>query len=191
MKLSNFILISSSNSILNPKVVYSFHLLFAIFIMQGCRKEYPCPTCFESIITCKVNGKEWKSNCVSNDPLFGCRAVSCYYYYNSDFSLDFFAGNSDNNSTLVMNQYSINGGAKLGLNSVDQNELYFIDRSLPDSNNCSRLKNLESTGSNIFEITILDTINYIIAGRFAFTVSNNCGDTIKITDGYFKSKFIF
>lgn len=37
----------------------------------------------------------------------------------------------------------------------------------------------------------MDTVNYIIEGQFEFKLSNLCGDTLTITDGYFKTKFIF
>lgn len=37
----------------------------------------------------------------------------------------------------------------------------------------------------------MDTVNYIIEGRFEFKLTNLCGDTLTITDGYFKTKFIF
>ena len=37
----------------------------------------------------------------------------------------------------------------------------------------------------------IDTFHYVFEGRFGFKVYNNCGDTATITDGYFKTKFLF
>ncbi|MBK9631660.1 MAG: hypothetical protein IPO62_11440 [Saprospiraceae bacterium] len=189
MKLSNFILISSSNSILNPKVVYSFHLLFAIFIMQGCRKEYPCPTCFESIITCKVNGKEWKTNCVSNDPLFGCRAVRCYYSYNEERGLDFSGVNDNNKTGLTLDQASAWGGAQIGINTIQQREFGYTNFDL--EGNCISLDSIDLSYNNFFKIQSIDATNSIIEGNFQFKVYNYCGDTATITDGYFKTKYLY
>lgn len=160
-------------------------------LLSSCQEEDPCPRCFEDIVTCKVNGKEWRSNCISNDPLFGCSSINCYYYIKDNFGLDFSASSDNNNTAINLDQNTGNGSAKLGLNNIEQNEVFYINRNFTNQNDCSRLKNLDINYRNYFEIKSIDSINFIITGAFEFRVYNNCGDTSTITNGYFKTKFIF
>lgn len=167
---------------------YNIHIILVLFICS-CTDEDPCPRCFEDIITCKVNGKVWQSNCISTDPLFGCRAINCHYSYNEEKGLSLEAGNSKNSSGLTLDQGSAWGGAKLGVNSIEQNEIRFINFNLTE--NCSRLDFVDFSYKNYFILDKIDTTKYILEGRFGFKVYNNCGDTATITDGYFKTKFLF
>jgi len=164
-------------------------ITISVMVLSSCQEEDPCPRCFEDVVTCKVNGKEWRSNCISNDPLFGCRAIDCHYSYNEEKGLSLEAGNSKNSSGLTLDQGSAWGGAKLGVNSIEQNEIRFINFNL--TGNCSRLDSVDFSYKNYFILDKIDTTNYILEGRFGFKVYNNCGDTATITDGYFKTKFIF
>jgi hypothetical protein len=43
---------------------------------------------------------------------------------------------------------------------------------------------------NIINILDVDSVNYIMEGTFEFEGSNSdCGDTVRVTDGYFKVKY--
>ncbi|MFN8280122.1 MAG: hypothetical protein U0V49_07545 [Saprospiraceae bacterium] len=167
-------------------LVFSFLVLFMFSCCQG---EDPCPACFKDIVRCKVNGKEWVSNCVSNDPLFGCKAVRCDYSYNQDKGLSLSAIDDSNNSGISLNQFSGFGGGILGGNSIQQRELKLSNYKLVG--NCIRLDSLDFSYNNFFILDRIDTLKFIIEGRFNFRVYNLCGDTATVTDGYFKTKFIF
>jgi len=135
-----------------------------------------------------VNGKEWKSNCVSNDHLFGFRAVSCYYYYNDGCGLNLNAGNSILNSGIGLNQLSAFGGCKLDTNSIQNLEFRYSDFSI--NGNYVFLDSLDYSFPNYFILSSNVTINYLIEGKFGCRLYNDCNDTVSITVGYFKSKFI-
>ncbi len=174
---------------------YQIHLLLTIIAFAmlctfvHCHEDDPCPTCFKDIVRCKVNGREWVSNCVSNDPLFGCNASSCYYYFLSGNGFDLNSTNDQNNTGLVLRKTSQTGGLLPGINFLTSiYELEFWDHSL--NGNCKILV-LDSEFQSILNISKIDTINYIIEGHFLGKAKNSCGDTVKITDGYFKTKFIF
>ncbi len=157
----------------------------SIVILSSCNKEDPCPSCFEDVVTCKVNGKEWRSNCISNDPLFGCRAVNCYYYIKDDYGLNLLAGNINPNSGLEINIRNL----KLGNNNIKSRSFGYTDMKL--LGNCIKIDSLVPNYLNEMNVVKIDTVNYILEGKFAYQVHNFCGDTITISNGYFKTKFLF
>jgi len=163
-------------------------ITISVMLLSSCQEEDPCPRCFEDIVTCKVNGKEWRSNCISNDPLFGCRAVTCYYYYKEGAGLDLNSTSDLENITFSIGKASIDGGAKIGINQLNANRILIHDHDL--IGNCIQYRGDTSIENNI-ELTLIDTINYIIEGKFQCGGINTCGDTIILTNGYFKTKFIF
>ncbi len=165
-------------------------LSFCFIALTSCTPDEPCPTCFEDIVRCKVNGKKWVSNCKSDIPfVFGCSSVGCYYYYYEEKSLNLSARNDDQNSGISIDQSSRWGGAQLGNNSIQQREFSFGNSLL--KGNCSRLDSVDLSYENYFILDKIDTINYFIIGKFGFRSFNLCGDTVTITDGYFKTKFKF
>lgn len=172
---------------------FKFQIIIALhalsFIFYSCREDETCPNCFKDFVRCKVNGKEWESNCVSNDPLFGCRAVRCDYSYNLKRGLSISAINDANSSGISLNQFSAWGGGIFGDNSIQQRELKLSNYNL--LGNCIRMDSLDFSYNNYFILENIDTLNFIIEGRFGFRVYNLCGDTAIVTDGYFKTKFIF
>jgi len=189
MKSSFFIYIFFRNSISYQRSFYIFPFLFALNIIQGCRNDEPCSKCFESIVTCKVNGKEWHSNCISEDPIFGCRAVRCHYSYNTEKGLDFSGVNDKNNTGLTLDQASAWGGAQIGVNTIQQREFGYTNFNL--DGNCITLDSLDFSYNNFFKIQSVDVINSIIEGSFQFKVYNCCGDTATITNGFFKTKYLY
>ncbi|NOT35888.1 MAG: hypothetical protein HOP11_00760 [Saprospiraceae bacterium] len=92
------------------KNILYLSIINLIITFSCCQEEEPCPTCFDNIVSCKVNGKDWVSNCISNDPLFGCSAVRCYYSFNLARGLDFSAVNDRDNSGITLDQGSAWGG---------------------------------------------------------------------------------
>ena len=165
---------------------YLKFVICVIFILiSSCADEDLCPRCFEDIVTCKVNGKEWRSNCISIDPLFGCKAVNCYYYIKDDYGLNLLAGNDNPSSGLEINIRNL----KLGNNNIKSRSFGYTDLNL--FGNCIKLDSLIPNYLNVMNVFTIDTVNYILQGKFAFRVYNSCGDTVTISDGYFKTKFIF
>lgn len=167
---------------------YIIHIILVLYI-YSCSDEDPYPRCFEDIVTCKVNGKEWRSNCMSNDPLFGCRSVTCYYYIKSGYGFDLNISNDKENTGLVITKNSFNGGLHFGENILSQsNDLEYWNRDI--EGNCKVFYKDSDLVSTITIIN-LDTINFIVEGTFIGFTSNICGDKVSITNGHFKTKFLF
>lgn len=88
-----------------------------------------------------------------------------------------------------MDQGSAWGGAKLGNNSIQKTEFGFINFSL--NGNCSRLDSIDFSYNNYLILDKIDTINYLLEGRFGYRDYNLCGDTATITDGQFNTRYFF
>lgn len=88
----------------NLKIMHILLLISSLF--YACNDDEVCPKCNKDFVICKVNGIKWRSNCISNEPLFECRDVICYYYIKDDFGLNLTAGNSNNNSGITLDQGS-------------------------------------------------------------------------------------
>ncbi len=159
------------NQIDLQQLVFSVLILF---MFSCCQNENPCPTCFKDIVRCKVNGKEWVSYCVSNDPLFGCKAVRCYYYYNDDGGLDFSASFESQNGGIILDKAPFNGGAKKGINIIRPSEVSLIDRNFVNTNNCTRFNIIDSLYYNYIQLKVIDTTNFFIEGSFSFKTYNLC-----------------
>ena len=164
-------------------------LIIIVLFICSCNNEAPCPRCFEDIVTCKVNGKEWRSNCISTDPLFGCRPITTHYYIYDGKSLSLSALNDMKNSGIRIDYSGKFGGIILGKNNISNRDFGFSNYSL--IGNCIRLDSIDHNFNNFLILDVIDTLNYIIEGKFEFRSYNLCGDSITITDGHFKSKFIF
>ena len=169
------------------------HFIFVIgiifILISSCTVEDPCPRCFEDIVTCKVNGKEWRSNCISNDPLFGCRPITTHYYIYDGKSLSISAINDQNNNGIRIDYSGKKGGITLGHNVISNRDIGFSNYLL--NGNCIRLDSIDYNFNNYLILDAIDTFNYIVEGKFGFSSFNLCGDTITITEGYFKTKFLF
>ena len=168
---------------------FKFVLGIIFILISSCADEDPCPRCFEDIVTCKVNGKEWQSNCISHDPLFGCTSVGCYYYFRDDHSMTLNSIDDLANINIEISQSKLTGGLKIGNQILRSRDVRIGNRN--QNGNCFEYEYLDSTFNNNLLINKIDTINYIIEGQFEFKVNNHCGDTATITDGHFKTKFIY
>ncbi|NOT35889.1 MAG: hypothetical protein HOP11_00765 [Saprospiraceae bacterium] len=169
-------------------IIYSLSLTITL-LFSCCKEEEPCSTCFENVVRCKINGKDWVSNCKSNDPLFGCWDLLCYYYFRSGNGFEIRANSSVDNNSININVFSANGGLINGLNNLASNEIGYSD--FANSGNCSKYRRQDTNYFNNLVIEQIDTFNFIVIGSFSFKVHNECGDSTLITDGYFKTKFLF
>lgn len=83
------------------------------------------------------------------------------------------------------------GEQKKGINIIRPSEVSLIDRNFVNTNNCSRFNIIDSLYYNYIQLKVIDTTNFFIEGSFSFKTYNLCGDSVIISDGYFKTKFIF
>ncbi|MCO6485457.1 MAG: hypothetical protein J5I41_06725 [Saprospiraceae bacterium] len=146
----------------------------------------PTPSWHKGVFHCKVNGEEWKAQCVS-DPLFGCNAVDCQYYWDTKgfeiSAVNITYDKTTNNSLHFFARPAIIGTA----------EIIFLSREYKDWNKPSgcRFHDLDTTSMRRLTILEVDTVNFLIKGTFEFTAINNCQDTVRITDGFFHVNFRF
>ena len=168
---------------------YSTILLIAILsLATSCKKEDPfTPDSHTDVFRCKVNGVEWTPNCIS-DPLFGCDAVDCQYYWKDTKGVEISAVNRSNDNSVYQSMSFSKYTTIMGENLIPlRKEAY------KDWNNVSgcRFYDLDTTSTRSLTILEVDTINYLIKGIFEFSTINECQDTIRITDGYFHVNFRF
>ncbi|MCO6486587.1 MAG: hypothetical protein J5I41_12505 [Saprospiraceae bacterium] len=160
---------------------------FLLAVATGCTmKEPPTPSWHKDVFHCKVNGEEWKAQCVS-DPLFGCSAVDCLFYPPSsgvEFSAIRMNYDQSINQSIGFSKYST---------IIGDNEIQFRLRAYKDWNKPSgcRFHDLDTISVRRLTILEVDTVNFLIKGTFEFTAINNCQDTMRITDGYFHVNFRF
>jgi hypothetical protein len=176
-----------------------------LFFLGGCYKSNigveekyvpvmpPITTIGANTFGCYVNGKLWVA--FTNPQFFDPNAMKPTF---ADF--DDKSGGKNwfyltgylkyDNFYQVMN-FSIildNGIGKYLMKKQPVNDERFVDYHIADPNQCAAYQ-LDETKSNQVEITFLDQQKRIAAGKFEMTVYNECGDTLKITDGRFDVKF--
>lgn len=165
-------------------------LITLISLASSCQKEDPFPPedYPKDIFRCKVNGVEWTPNCIS-DPLFGCDAVDCQYYWKDTKGISMgvvsISYDKSVNQSIGFSKYS----TVVGDNTLTLRTKEFIDWNKPG--NCG-FHDLDTTSIRRLTILEVDTINYLIKGTFEFTAIDHyedCKDTVHITDGYFHVNF--
>ncbi len=170
-----------------------------LFFLGGCyksnigvEKKYvavmpPITTTGENTMGCYVNGKLWVA--FTNPQFFDPNARSPT---SADFD-DKFGGKNwfyltgyrdyDNIDQAISLAFILDNG--LGKYSLEKNSVN--DETFRDYNGingCQKYE-LDETKRNQVEITFLDQQRRIASGKFEMTVYNQCGDTLKITEGRF------
>ena len=170
------------------KLLHLFTFTILLAILPGCRKEDPTPTYHKDIFRCKVNGVEWVATCPS-DGLFGCKPISCQYYWRDDKGFEIGALRKDNIDTIMQSIGLFARPLQIGNNST----IYPLENNFVNMQNNTgcRYHTIDSDRANHIEILNIDTLNFIIEGLFEYTAINNCNDTVYITDGYFQVAFRF
>lgn len=166
--------------------IYLFALLLTcvLFISASCTKEEN--SCVQkndcNILEWKVDGKKYKAECESG-PLFGCDAVDCQYYHDTK-TLE-FVGVGENGAVGVYKYKSL---IITGQNNTfgQHDKLNF--RSRYNDNNCI-VYSLDTNSKYSFIINNVDTVSKYIEGEYSFTGINDCQDTVKVSDGYFKLSY--
>ncbi len=153
----------------------------------------PITTTGEKTLGCYVNGKLWVA--FNNPQFFDPNArspITCGYYDDfGDTNLFFVTAYLDYDNIYQEMGFSITldkGIGKYPMKKRPVNDDRFVDYNIVDPNQCAAYQ-LDETKSNQVEITFLDQQERIAAGKFEMTVYNQCGDTLKITDGRFDVKF--
>lgn len=165
-------------------------LIASLSLASSCQKEDPFPPedYHKDIFRCKVNGVEWTPHCIS-DPLFGCDAVDCQYYWKDTKGIELSAVNrsSDNSEYQTMRFYT-----RPALPNQIHN-IWYLSEEFTDWNKPSgcRFHDLDTTAIRRLTILEVDTVKYLIKGSFEFTAINECQDTVQITDGYFHVNYRF
>ncbi|MCF8239087.1 MAG: hypothetical protein K9I85_13075 [Saprospiraceae bacterium] len=162
-------------------------LIALLSLASSCQKEDPFPPedYHKDIFRCKVNGVEWTPHCIS-DPLFGCDAVDCQYYWKDTKGFEISAVNISYDKTTNESIHFFVRPANIG-----DSQLLFLSREYKDWNQPSgcRFHDLDTTAVRRLTILEVDTVKYLIKGSFEFTAINECQDTVQITDGYFHVNF--
>ena len=166
--------------------------LTLLSLASSCQKDDPLPPeeYHQDIFRCKVNGVEWTPNCIS-DPLFGCDAVDCQYYWKDTKTFEIGAVNKSFDGNVNQSIGIASSFAALGVNELGLSLREYKDWNKPG--NCG-FYDLDTTAVRRLTILEVDTVNYLIKGTFEFTAIDNygdCQDTVRITDGYFHVNFRF
>lgn len=163
-------------------------LLLPLLLAASCGKEDddstpsdklpPATMTGENTFGCLVNGEVWLPHTEAfwDSPL---SVVHDTYWVGCDqLKIGARKDNPNVGSPNILQSFSINVWCpKLGDNDV---QAVFWD------NEGCGIYRLDSISPHILKITKLDTINFIAAGTFSFTVINqDCQDTLRITDGRF------
>ena len=167
-------------------------IIAILYLFSSCQKDNPLPPeeYHQDIFRCKVNGVEWTPNCIS-DPLFGCDAVDCQYYWKDTKTFEIGAVNISHDKT-INNSISFAGFGYEG----NENLLRSLKENYKEWNkpgNCG-FYDLDTTSIRRLTIIEVDTLKYLIKGSFEFTAIDHfgdCKDTVRITDGYFHVNFRF
>ncbi len=72
------------------------------------------------------------------------------------------------------------------INDISFKENIFHDRNL--TSDCKDFQ-LDTFSNRFIKVITLDSVNRIIEGELEFTAINQCQDTVRITDGYFKVSY--
>ncbi len=164
----------------------------------GEEKEYvpvmpPITTSGANTFGCYVNGKLWVA--FTNPQFFDPNAWKPTF---SDFA-DNIGGDKwfnvigylKYNDTLQVMRFAFILDKGIGNYTLEKNSINdqsFVDYKIINPNQCAAYQ-LDENKQNQVEITFLDQQKRIAAGKFEMTVYNQCGDTLKITDGRFDVKF--
>ncbi len=157
-------------------------LIALLSLASSCQKEDMPPTDgHKNIFHCKVNGVEWTPHCIS-DPLFGCDAVDCQYYWKDTKSFEIIAINRTNDNSTYQTMGFSKYKSSFGDNPIPYQVRIYTDWNKPAG---CRFFDLDTMASRRLFILEVDTVKYLIKGSFEFTAINECQDTVQITDGYF------
>ena len=162
-----------------------FLFVLPLLLAASCNKEEP-ENPLDNVVRCKINGVPWKSQCEGNI-VFGCEAVSCIF-------------KEDTNDLILMDLIARNSSAGYFyfiLRNIHKNDTTFSSLNMAPFYYTDKGKYyLDTTKSRRFSFAEIDTTKNSdrlgsLNGSFYFTLYNSSGDTLKVTDGYFRTGYSF
>lgn len=159
-------------------------------LVASCNKDNaePNPTCGEpragcancewNVFRCKVNGEDWCANC-EDGPLFGCDPVDCQFYPEDNWLGILPKSTGD----LLFKIYNFGDVSLTDTSIISFDDDIIFNTALEV--NC-QMYNLDTISKYFIHIKDLDIVSKLIEGDFEFTAFNECQDTVRVTDGYFK-----
>jgi hypothetical protein len=172
------------------KVTFTLLLFSFITVFVCCKKINPKPNTPKDDLTqlppetqegkstmgFLLNGQVWR-----NQGYNGGKNLTASYYQRALFISAF---KTTNTLSQGMGMHIYRGFKGVGVYNLTTDS---TDVTFSGSTNCS-YDNLDYTKGTL-EITRFDTVNYIVSGRFSFTLAKLGCDTVRITDGRFDIKF--
>jgi hypothetical protein len=148
-------------------------LALPILLAASCNKDEP-ENLYSNYVSCKVNGKEWKSNCADNI-VFGCPATDCLFSWSYPKSIYLYAPDYKNKSEMYFDFKNIDSLNK------SSSYIYGID---------TIKYYLDTTKTNYFSLSdTTDKTKFNIRGNFELNLISSSKKTIKLTNGYFQTAF--
>jgi hypothetical protein len=177
------------------KIYFPLLFLFLVLSLTSCEKIFPAPkfkTPTVDLTQLPAETQEGKNTigCLLNGQVWRNQGGGWFYY---DYGASYFKKNftvygikktEQNNQEISIQLYnSFKGLGIYDLKNDSTNIIVF------DDINSSCRYNDDTYTIGKLEITKFDTINYIISGRFNFTLIKPGCDTIRATDGRFDIKY--
>ena len=146
-------------------------ILLPLLLAASCKKDEP-ENLYSNYVSCKVNGKDWKSNC-TDDILLGCSSIDCLFSWSFPKNIQLYSVNKEEKSQMFFvfrNIDSLNRSSSY-IYGVDTIKYY-----------------LDTTKTNFFSISdTTDKAKFNIRGIFELILISDSNETIKLTNGYFQT----
>ncbi len=169
------------------KIIY---LLFTatLFLATACDKEDDMTSDSSNnhdILRCKINGENWTPKVAGFDLVYPFELN----YYRDIERLELLVKNNAGSSILQGSIY-----IRCNVDSVNTlNKIIFREDVIKNNNysyECSAF-GLDTLTTNFIQITSIDTLNFVMTGKFECSAINDCQDTIRVTEGYFDLNYFF
>ncbi|NOT36831.1 MAG: hypothetical protein HOP11_05595, partial [Saprospiraceae bacterium] len=159
--------------------------ILSILFLTCCDKNSggmdPCDNCHTNIFKCKINGVDWKSDCIP-DPLFGCNSISLTFDNNSN-DLEIIGSNDKLKNVIKLSSRSIIMNSK----SFLKDNSGYSDRNF--TGGCNYFEFIKDTSYTYIKVNDLDRSKRILTCVFEMHCLGRCGDLIKVTNGRFSVKY--
>lgn len=141
----------------------------------------PCDTCDVNSFQCKINGVDWKSDCIP-DPPFGCNSISITFDDNAN-DIEITGINEYLKSSIKLNARSLKIDSRTSL----KDNSGYSDRNL--TGGCNSFELELDTSISYIKIMNLDNNNRVLTCIFEMRCLGICGEVININEGKFSTKY--
>jgi len=169
---------------MQPILKYKLAVLSLLVMLTACEEEMPEPNEWR-ILEWTVDGERHKASC-ERQGLLGCSATDVSYNMNNG-SLEMGGGKKIDGSSQFVVIYIFRGlKLKERISFGEHDDMYYsITRN---EGGCKDYRAINED-QRLLYISEIDSTNRVIEGYYEFEGINDCQDTIKIKDGYFKVSF--